>query len=182
MGIFDNSETAYSFVSAIFFFVLLESIPHIYTGYIGNQFVRIVKNNDLYRNIFLLLSVSFIINYVHETIVPEDIENTWEKIIITIALYVFILLFSTQQAIYNAVELFFLFIMYIIYQVKVDNEGSESEILEYASYGILGFVVLMLFIGYFEYMKLKKKQKGKRFTYSKFIFGKREEEYNKPLH
>jgi len=182
MSIFDNSETAYSFVSAIFFFVLLESIPHIYTGYVGNQFVRIVKNSDLYRNIFLLLSVWFIINYVHETIVPEEIESTWEKIIIALALYVFILLFSRQQAIYNAVELFLLFIMYIIYQVKVDNEASESKILEYVSYGILGVVVIILFIGYYQYMMLKIKQKKKRFTYTKFIFGKREADYGKNLH
>ena len=179
MGAFNNSETAYAFVTAIFFFLLLQTIPHVYSNYVGHQFLTIVRENDLYRNLFLLLAIWFIINYTEEGVMPEEIEhNMWEKIVLTISLFLFILLFSRQEAVYNAVEIFLLFVMYIIYQVKLDNDNVHDPALEYASYALLGLTVVIIFIGYYSYMMLKMRQKGNRFSFLKFVFGKREVEYS----
>ena len=183
MGAFDNPDTAYSFVTAIFFFVLFQTIPHFYTSYIGNQFLRTVSNSDLYRNIFLILSIWFVINYIDEGILSEELQNSlWERLVLTIALFVFILLFSRQEGIYNAIELLLLFIMYVIYQVKLDDNNANGTSIEYASYSLLGLTVFIMFIGYYRYMMLKMKQKGRRFTLLKFVFGKRELEYSSKAH
>ena len=110
---------------------------------------------------------------------PEEIEhNMWEKVVLTVSLFFFILLFSRQEAIYNAVEIAILFAMYVIYQVKLDNNNVDDSALEYVSYGLLGLAVLIIFVGYYSYMMLKMKQKGRRFRLLKFIFGKREVEYS----
>ena len=100
----------------------------------------------------------------------------------SIALFLFVLLFSRQEAIYNAIELFILFIMYVIYQVKLDDNNANGTAIEYASFALLGLTVLIMFIGYYSYMMLKIKQKGRRFTLLKFIFGKRELEYSSKGH
>ena len=179
MGGFNNSETAYAFVTAIFFFLLLQTIPHVYSNYVCHQFLTIVRYNDLYRNLFLVLAIWFIINYTEEGVMPEEIEhNMWEKVVLTVSLFFFILLFSRQEAIYNAVEIAILFAMYVIYQVKLDNNNVDDSALEYVSYGLLGLAVLIIFVGYYSYMMLKMKQKGRRFRLLKFIFGKREVEYS----
>lgn len=180
MSAFTNSETAYSFITAIFFFIILQTVPHIYSGYTGHQFLVLVKNSDLYRNLFLMLSIWFIISYTEKSVTPEEIEsNVWERILLTLLLFIFIMLFSRQEALYNSVELSLLFIIYVLYQVKQDNTSVDTSALEYASYAIFGLFILILISGYYRYMMLKIRQKGRRFSILKFIFGMREVEYVK---
>ena len=125
MSVFNNSETAYAFVTAILFFLLLQTIPHVYSNYAGHQFLTIVRDNDLYRNLFLLLAIWFIINYTEEGVMPEEIEhNMWEKVVLTIALFLFVLLFSRQEAIYNAVEILLL----LMYSFTASLRGTPPTI------------------------------------------------------
>lgn len=182
------NQYLYDFASSVFFFVILKTIPTVYSGYIGHQFIQKMRDNDLYRNLFLIVTIWLICKFTEEAQLADEMRHSViGKIILTFVIYFFILLFSRQTAIFNASELLLLFVMYVIHEVRnyyysdygADHLNRTAETLTYVTFGIWGLVIFLVILGYFNYMTLKMKQKGSRFKLSKFIFGKREAEYSK---
>ena len=176
MSVSRGADLVYSFVTALFTFFLFQTIPHVYKDYVGHQFLSIVSNNDLYRNLFLLFGL-LLVTFEHN-LLPEIENNLLERVILAFFLFVFVLLFSRQEAIYNAIEIFIFFILYIIYKLKIDDYGVSDSAIEYATFALVSLAFLIIFVGYYQYMLLKMNQKGSRFTLTKFVFGKREKEYS----
>ena len=183
-----SSQSVYDFVSSIFFFIIINSSSAIYTGYIGNQLKKIISDSDLLRNIFLFATLWLIGGFVDDDQIADGIQNNLvQKLIISSIVFVFILLFSRQTAFFNGLEMIILLAVYVLHEVRTDyyadhgltEDDSTAKVLENVNYGLLGSLGLFLIIGYYQYMVLKIKQKGKRFKLSRFMFGKEERDYGK---
>jgi hypothetical protein len=183
-----SSQSVYDFVSSIFFFIIINSSSTIYTGYTGNQLKKIISDSDLLRNIFLFATLWLIGGFVDDDQIVDGIQNNLvQKLIISSIVFVFILLFSRQTAFFNGLEMIILLAVYVLHEVRTDyyadhgltENDSTAKVLENVNYGLLGSLGFFLIIGYYQYMVLKIKQKGKRFKLSRFMFGKEERDYGK---
>lgn len=183
-----SSQSVYDFVSSIFFFIIINSTSSIYSGYTGNQLKKIISDSDLLRNIFLFTTVWLIGGFVDDDQIVDGIQNNLvQKLIISSVVFVFILLFSRQTAFFNGLEMIILLVVYVLHEVRTDyytdhglsEDDSTANVLENVNYGLLGALGFFLIIGYYQYMVLKIKQKGKRFRLSRFMFGKEERDYGK---
>lgn len=183
-----SSQSVYDFVSSIFFFIIINSSSTIYSGYTGNQLKKIISDSDLLRNIFLFATLWLIGGFVDDDQIVDGIQNNLvQKLIISSIVFVFILLFSRQTAFFNGLEMIILLAVYVLHEVRTDyyadhgltENDSTAKVLENVNYGLLGSLGLFLIIGYYQYMVLKIKQKGKRFKLSRFMFGKEERDYGK---
>ena len=145
--------------SIIILIAIIHLLPNIASTYLGPQLVKAVKNDDLVRNFCVLIGVILLV----------QISNIQEnKIEIAGLLFLFLLIFSRQTLEFNMIQ-----IVLALYIFSKYNENDDVESLKKYMYLFIG----LLLFGYGYYFRKQMKDKGLKFSYKKFILGKREKDY-----
>lgn len=146
--------------SIVIAITILNVLPKILKEYIGPQFVRAVEKNDIVRNVTLLVGIILLVYLTN---------YEGNKILLALIIFIFFLLFSRQTILFNILEI--LLITFIFTQYKNNKDFEDLKIYLY-----LLFAVMLL--GYEQYYKKQVLDKGLRFSLIKFIFGKKEKDYD----
>lgn len=146
--------------SIVIAITILNVLPKILKEYIGPQFVRAVEKNDIVRNITLLLGIIILVYLT-------NYESN--KILLSLIIFIFFLLFSRQTILFNIIEI--LLITFIFTQYKNNKDFEDLKIYLY-------LLFIIMFLGYEQYYKKQVSDKGLRFSLIKFIFGKKEKDYD----
>lgn len=132
------------------------------------QLSRFLKSDLIIRQVFLLLLVFIAIQLTKgdKTISIED------KVISSLFLYLFILLYPKQTLEFSLAEFIIFCIIYAIYYCIKNYSFNDEEkdtlfILMYVFSGLLG---LMILTGNIFYYFKQEKDKGEKFSYLKFFF------------
>lgn len=158
-------------INGLILFLFPSAFQHIFSSFASPELLRTVKNNDYVR----LLILYYIIFFFVSTIIPdtEGISKSnkiLNELIISFIILIFIILFTRQLQFFNIIQMLILFSIYILHL----NEVKYYVI--YIFYGLLGFTLLL---GFYFYYKKQLKDKGKSFTYQKFLLGNKEKDYEK---
>ncbi len=78
--------------SIIILIVIINSLPNLLNIYMGPQFLKSVKNNDITRNFVIFLGIFVLVHL-------SNIENN--KILISVLFFLFLLIFSRQIFIFT---------------------------------------------------------------------------------
>ncbi len=145
--------------SIIILIAVIHLLPNIASTYLGPQLVKAAKNDDLIRNFCVLIGVILLV----------QISNIQEnKIEIAGLLFLFLLIFSRQTLEFNMIQ-----IVLALYIFSKYNENDDIESVKKYMYLFIG----LLLFGYGYYFRKQMKDKGLKFSYKKFILGKREKDY-----
>lgn len=159
-----NTENFVSGLSAIYFVKLLDDIGW---NFFPPQLIKFIKQEIVVRQIFLFLLVLIAIEILESE--TEDTESEIpNKIIGAIFLYFTVLMIPKQTIVFALVE-FGLFIVAFIYYYNIQNNDNEGY------YDNLRTVVLIfvsvVFVGSVFYYFKQRRDRGKDFSYLKFLFG-----------
>ena len=147
--------------SIIILIAVINFLPTVLKNYIGPQFLKAANNNDIIRNFCVLVSITALV-YL------SNYEGN--KFLASIYIFLFLLVFSRQTILFNIVEILLLLYIFTLY--------TKHEDLEYLKNYIYLLILIML-IGYEVYYKKQVGDKGLKFSFTKFVFGKREREYDR---
>jgi hypothetical protein len=145
--------------SIILIVAVLNVLPNILKTYSGPQFLKAIEKNDIVRNLCVFLGI----------ILLTQISNyEGNKFLLSFFIFGFLLLFSRQTILFNLAEL--LLISFIFIQYNKYNDFESIKIYLY-------LLLIIGLLGYENYYKKQLKDKGLRFSLTKFIFGKKEKDY-----
>lgn len=145
--------------SIIILIAVIHLLPNIASTYLGPQLVKAAKNDDLVRNFCVFIGVMLMVQ------ISNIQENKFE---IAGFLFLFLLVFSRQTLEFNMVQ-----IVLGLYIFSKYNENDDIESLKKYMYLFLG----LLLLGYGYYFRKQFKDKGLKFSFKKFVLGKREKDY-----
>ena len=146
--------------SIVLLISVIHFLPNVLKTYVGPQFVKAARNNDIIRNFSVLVGIILLIEL-------SNIEDN--KLVISCSLFLFLLIFSRQTIEFNMIQ-----IILMLYIFSAYNENDNLDSLKKYMY----FLCALLLIGYFYYFKKQVNDKGSKFSLVKFILGLRESEYN----
>tara|TARA_R110002110_G_scaffold13281_4_gene63689 strand:+ start:117 stop:617 length:501 start_codon:yes stop_codon:yes gene_type:complete len=155
---YSNSFFENDIKSIIILIAVINFLPTVLKNYIGPQFLKAANNNDIIRNFCVLVSIIALVylsNY-------ED-----DKLLASSCIFLFLLVFSRQTILFNIIEILLLLYIFTLY--------TKNQDLEYYIY----LLVVIMLVGYEVYYKKQVGDKGLKFSFNKFIFGKREREYDR---
>ena len=135
-------------------------LPNILETYMSPQFIRATKNNDMIRNFCIFLGIMVLVE------LSDTEQNT---VFVSMMLYSMILLFSKQTLWFSLIQ--------VILLVFIFSKYNRNENLSNIPYYILFFYLVSAY-GFYKYYQKQLHDKGERFSIEKFVFGKREQEYN----
>jgi len=92
-----------------------------------------------------------------------------DKILISFIVYIFLLIFSRQTLIFSIIQ-----IVLLVYIFTEYNKNDNFESLKKYIY----LLIFIMLLGYEKYYSKQVSEKGEKFSIVKFIFGKREQEYD----
>lgn len=167
-------------LSLLFILSIFENIKH---GFLASQLSDFIGKNDLFRNLLFFILIFFTLEVSGITVSNNGIEN---KIILSIILYLFVLLFSKQTLYFSLFELGIFFTMYGIYYYLTNDERENIEHVDVsgnddyynALYGLMGILIFSSLAGFMFYYLKQREDKGENFTILKFLFKSREKSYN----
>ena len=145
--------------SIIILIAVIHLLPNIASTYLGPQLVKAAKNDDLVRNFCVLIGVILMVQ------ISNIQENKFE---IAGLIFLFLLIFSRQTLEFNMVQ-----IVLALYIFSKYNENDDIESLKKYMYLFVG----LLLFGYGYYFTKQINDKGLKFSYKKFVLGKREKDY-----
>lgn len=146
--------------SVIILIFIINMLPNMMETYMSPQFIRATKDNDMIRNFCIFLGILILVEL-------SDIEaNT---VFVSMMLYSMMLLFSKQTLWFSLIQILLL--------VFIFSKYNRNENLSHISYYILFFYLVSVY-GCYRYYQKQLRDKGERFSIEKFIFGKREQQYN----
>ena len=162
-------------LSLLFILSIFENIKH---GFLAAQLSDFIGENDLFRNLLFLILIFFTLEVSGVTISNNKIEN---KIILSIILYLFVLLFSKQTIYFSLFQLLIFFTMYGIYYYLTNDEEENIEHVDVngndsyynALYVLTGLLIFSTLLGFMFYYLKQKEDKGMKFTILKFLFKSR---------
>tara|TARA_R110002110_G_scaffold372992_1_gene582983 strand:- start:10 stop:519 length:510 start_codon:yes stop_codon:yes gene_type:complete len=146
--------------SIVILISVIHFLPNVLKTYIGPQFIKAARNNDIIRNFCVLVSIILLV----ELSSAED-----NKLVISCFLFLFLLIFSRQTIEFNMIQ-----IILMLYIFSKYNENDDLESIKKYFYLLFG----LLLFGYFRYYRKQVSDKGLKFSLVKFILGLRESEYN----
>lgn len=145
--------------SIIILIMVINLLPNLVNTYIGPQMIKAAKNNDIVRNFCVLVGIILLV----------QISNIQEnKFQIALLLFLFLLIFSRQTIEFNMIQ-----ILLAVYIFSKYNENDDIESLKKYGYLLVG----LLLTGYVYYFRKQMRDKGIKFSLTKFILGKREKDY-----
>ena len=150
--------------SIIILIVIINSLPNLLNIYMGPQFLKSVKNNDITRNFVIFLGIFVLIHI-------SNIETN--KVLASVLVFLFLLIFSRQTFIFTLLEILMITFIFI----KYNNNDDLSSLWNY----IYVLILTMLF-GYHTYYKKQISDKGEFFSLCKFVFGKKQSDYDFDYH
>lgn len=145
--------------SIIILVVILHLLPNLVDTYMGPQFIKAAKNNDIVRSLCVFTGIILLVQI--STIQENKLE-------IGFCLFLFLLLFSRQTIEFNMIQ-----IILMLYIFSKYNENDDLESLKKYCY----LLIFLLISGYIYYYKKQVNDKGLKFSMIKFIFGKKERDY-----
>ena len=173
-----------NFISGLAFLFIISIFENIRHVFLAPQLSDFTTSNDLFRNILFIILI-FITLEVSGLIVSNNrIEN---KIVLTLVLYLFVLLFSKQNLYFSLFELVIFFSMYCVYYYLINDGDDEIDKVNVtgndkyyiALYVLTGVLLFSSIIGFMFYYLKQKQEKGNKFTLFKFLFRAREKFYYK---
>lgn len=153
-------------INGIILFLFPGSFRYVFSNFASPELIRTLKNNDYIRLIVLYFIIFFFIRNILSRQLNKD-EITTELLVSFIILIV-IVLFSRQNQFFNIIQIFILLILYTLNLYEVD------KIFVYTLYILF---VFFLFLGFYYYYLKQLEDKGKRFSYKKFLIGNKEDFY-----
>lgn len=146
--------------SIIILIVIINSLPNLINSYVGPQFLKSIKNNDLTRNFSIFLGI----------LILTHISNLdFNKNLAAILIFVFLLIFSRQTFTFTVIEIVLATFIFLQY-----NKNEDRNFLWKYVY----LLSVIMIYGYWFYYKKQLSDKGPSFSLSKFIFGRKQEEYD----
>ena len=166
-------------LSLLFILSIFENIKHVF---LAAQLSDFISRNDIFRNLLFLILIFFTLKVSGITISNNGIEN---KIILSIILYLFVLLFSKQTLYFSLFQLTIFFVIYGIYYYLTNDEGENIEHVDVsrrddyynALYGLMAILIFSTLTGFIFYYLKQRKDKGEKFTILKFLFKSRKKSY-----
>lgn len=146
--------------SVIILIMIINSLPNLLNLYVGPQFLKSIKNNDITRNFVIFLGIFIVVQL-------SNVESN--KVLTSILIFLFLLTFSRQTFIFTIVEI--LLITFIF--VKYNNNDNLSSLWNY-----IYILLLIMIYGYYSYYKKQISDKGDFFSLTKFIFGRKQSDYD----
>lgn len=146
--------------SIVILISVIHFLPNVLKTYIGPQFIKAARNNDIIRNFCVLVSIILLVEL-------SSVEDN--KLVISCFLFLFLLIFSRQTIEFNMIQ-----IILMLYIFSKYNENDDLESIKKYFYLLFG----LLLFGYFRYYRKQVSDKGLKFSLVKFILGLRESEYN----
>tara|TARA_R110002074_G_scaffold98854_1_gene213851 strand:+ start:91 stop:600 length:510 start_codon:yes stop_codon:yes gene_type:complete len=146
--------------SIVILISVIHFLPNVLKTYIGPQFIKAARNNDIIRNFCVLVSIILLVEL-------SSVEDN--KLVISCFLFLFLLIFSRQTIEFNMIQ-----IILMLYIFSKYNENDDLESIKKYFYLLFG----LLLFGYFRYYRKQVSDKGLKFSLVKFILGLRETEYN----
>ena len=146
--------------SIVILISVIHFLPNVLKTYIGPQFIKAARKNDIIRNFCVLVSIILLVEL-------SSVEDN--KLVISCFLFLFLLIFSRQTIEFNMIQ-----IILMLYIFSKYNENDDLESIKKYFYLLFG----LLLFGYFRYYRKQVSDKGLKFSLVKFILGLRETEYN----
>ena len=96
--------------SIIILIVIINSLPNLLNIYMGPQFLKSVKNNDITRNFVIFLGILVLVHL-------SNIETN--KILASVLVFLFLLIFSRQTFIFTLLEILMITFIFIKYKMFI---------------------------------------------------------------
>jgi len=163
-------------LSLLFILSIFENIKH---GFLAAQLSDFISKNDLFRNLLFLILIFFTLEVSGVTISNNKIEN---KVVLSIILYIFVLLFSKQTIYFSLFQLLIFFTMYGIYYYLTNDDEENVEHVDVKGndtyyntlYVLTGLLLFSTLVGFMFYYLKQREDKGENFTILKFLFKARD--------